>query len=67
MNASSVSAFCQKLERSRKLYQQQMGDSASGKLVQQKKELIANRSLVAERSAKIWNRSKHAPTRSFYP
>jgi UDP-N-acetylglucosamine/UDP-N-acetylgalactosamine diphosphorylase len=43
------SAFCQKLERSRVLYQQQMGDSASGKLVYQKKELFANRDLVAER------------------
>ena len=43
------SAFCEKLQHSLKLYQQQMGDSASGKLVQQKKELIANRSLVAER------------------
>lgn len=43
------SAFCGKLQHSLKLYQQQMGDSASGKLIQQKKELVANCSLVAER------------------
>jgi len=45
-------AFCEKLKHSLKLYEEQMGDSASGKLVQQKKELIANRSLVAERIGK---------------
>jgi bifunctional UDP-N-acetylglucosamine pyrophosphorylase/glucosamine-1-phosphate N-acetyltransferase len=43
------SAFCEKLQHSRKLYQQQMGDSASGKLVHQKEELFVNRNLVAER------------------
>ncbi|BBO73554.1 hypothetical protein DSCW_09710 [Desulfosarcina widdelii] len=43
------SAFCEKLQRSRTLYEEQMGDSASSKLVQQKKELIANRNFVAER------------------
>jgi bifunctional UDP-N-acetylglucosamine pyrophosphorylase/glucosamine-1-phosphate N-acetyltransferase len=42
-------AFCEKLQHSRKLYQQQMGDSASGKLVHQKEELFVNRNLVAER------------------
>ena len=42
------SAFCEKLQHSLQLYEKQMGDSASGKLVQQKKELIANRNLVAE-------------------
>jgi len=46
------SAFCEKLQHSRKLYEEQMGDSASIKLVQQKKELIANRNLVAEHIGK---------------
>ncbi|WP_319525398.1 protein GlmU [uncultured Desulfosarcina sp.] len=43
------SAFCEKLQHSLQLYEKQMGDSASGKLVQQKKELIANQNLVVER------------------
>jgi UDP-N-acetylglucosamine/UDP-N-acetylgalactosamine diphosphorylase len=42
------SAFCQKLEGSRVLYQQQMRDSASSKLIQQKKELYDHRDQAGE-------------------
>jgi UDP-N-acetylglucosamine/UDP-N-acetylgalactosamine diphosphorylase len=43
------SAFCEKLEPSLKLYQQQMGDNASDKLIQQKKELYTRRNQAGER------------------
>jgi UDP-N-acetylglucosamine/UDP-N-acetylgalactosamine diphosphorylase len=40
--------FCEKLKRSEKLYRQQMGDNASDKLIQQKKELYSQRHLAGE-------------------
>ena len=43
------STFCQKLGRSRELYQQQMSDSASSKLIQQKKELYRHCDQAVER------------------
>jgi UDP-N-acetylglucosamine/UDP-N-acetylgalactosamine diphosphorylase len=36
-------AFCEKLKESSKLYQQQMGDSASASLILQKDQLVSNR------------------------
>ncbi len=40
--------FCEKLNESKKLYQQQMGDSAASKLVQQKDELYKNRNQAGD-------------------
>jgi UDP-N-acetylglucosamine/UDP-N-acetylgalactosamine diphosphorylase len=42
------SQFCEKMEGSAQRYGQQMGDGVSAKLVQQKKELLANGGQVAE-------------------
>ncbi|WP_319409899.1 protein GlmU [uncultured Desulfosarcina sp.] len=41
-------AFCEKLEVSKKLYQQQMGDNASANLILQKIQLVNNREEVGD-------------------
>ncbi|MBC2713375.1 MAG: protein GlmU [Desulfosarcina sp.] len=41
-------AFCEKLDESKRLYQQQMGDSAASSLVQQKDELYKNRNQAGD-------------------
>lgn len=41
-------AFCEKLEKSNRLYRQQMGDSASASLIRQKDELYNNRNRAAD-------------------
>ncbi len=58
-------AYCEKMECSAQHYRQLMGDSASDRLMQQKKELIANRHQAGERIARWIDRVDKLSNQAF--